>query len=385
MSDIQEEFSRNLSILYRLTLKHFDNYFYNEEIGYAQLLFLTQIYEHEGITMNELVRTGSYDKGTVTKSLQKLEQSNYVEVRASTSDKRSRQIFTTEKCRKIITPLFVEKQRWLATLAADLSSEELTRFLKCLAAFAHKAQELHNIEIDNDKRLAFYGMQKISLVDYPGKLVSTLLLSGSNFRSPYATTRDYLFLNEMDSLVDEAEVIQYLARRHTLIDGICISGGEPFLYPSLEPFLRRVKELGLLVKIDTNGSFFTPLKNWIEAGLIDFVSLEILNTRTKYPLSAGVTNVDLKAIEKSIDYLLHSDIAYEFVTTLVAGFHETSDIIKIAKRIAGAKSYVLKEFDDRASSVEKDLHALPHEKMQAIKDSVSKYVTNVELRFVRER
>lgn len=187
------------------------------------------------------------------------------------------------------------------------------------------------------------GWVKTSLIDYPGKIATVLFTSGCNFRCPYCQNSELVLHPESLPEIDPAEIFQLLTRRRGLIDGVVITGGEPTLQKGIENFLRKVKELGLATKLDTNGYRPQVLRELFERGLLDYVAVDIKTSLAKYPLAAGVP-VDMRRIEESVRLIMSSGIDHEFRTTVVPGIVASEDVEEIAKLIAGAGKYILQQF-----------------------------------------
>lgn len=187
------------------------------------------------------------------------------------------------------------------------------------------------------------GWVKTSLIDYPGKIATVLFTGGCNFRCPYCQNSDLVLHPETFPEVDLAEVFQLLTRRRGLVDGVVITGGEPTLHNGIEDLLRKVKELGLAAKLDTNGYRPEVLKDLWERELLDYVAMDIKTSLAKYHLAAGVP-VDVERIEESVRLILSLGIEHEFRTTVVPDIVTPKDIEEIATLIAGANRYVLQQF-----------------------------------------
>ena len=172
------------------------------------------------------------------------------------------------------------------------------------------------------------GLQKVTLIDYPGKVACTLFLFGCNFKCGFCHNPELIVPDENSKEFSEKEILEYLKSREKYLDGVCITGGEPLLTLD-EIFLRRIKEIGYFIKIDTNGSLPEELKQFVDIGLIDFVAMDIKNSKEKYNKSSGV-EVNISKIEESIK-IISSLEDYEFRTTVVNGLHETEDIENISK------------------------------------------------------
>lgn len=376
--------SLDSSILYRCNQKYYDKALSAYGIGYTQLILLTQINEHEGISMNELAANGSFDKGTITKSIQKLESNQYVRIENSLDDKRSKLLFTTEKSRKILPNLYLLKQEWWNYLSQDLNEDEIDLYFKISELLNKRAREYADANLNDSNNVRFYGFQKLTLLDYPGKVASTLFTGGCNFRCPFCHNRDLVFLNEKESDIENESIFEFLKKRKGVLDGICISGGEPLMHSGLKDFLKEVKAMGFSVKLDTNGSYFERLKELVEEGLIDYVAMDIKNSKAKYTTTIGLDNISLKSIEKSVKYLLEDHIDYEFRTTVVKEFHQIEDFKKIGQWIKGAKRYYLQNFEDHDGVITKGLHSHDIEDLKEMKKVMEQYVLNVEIRGVEE-
>ncbi len=187
------------------------------------------------------------------------------------------------------------------------------------------------------------GWVKTSLIDYPGRIATVLFTGGCNFRCPYCQNAELVLHPESLPEINPADVFQLLRRRRGLIDGVVITGGEPTLHEGLEDFLRKLKELGLATKLDTNGYRPEVLRQLLERELLDYVALDIKATPAKYSLAAGVP-IDLRRIEESVELLLSSGIEHEFRTTVVPGIVAPEDVEEMAKSIAGARKCVLQQF-----------------------------------------
>ncbi|MBR2471589.1 MAG: anaerobic ribonucleoside-triphosphate reductase activating protein [Clostridia bacterium] len=224
--------------------------------------------------------------------------------------------------------------------------------------------------------MIFGGFQKLTLLDFPGRVACTLFTKGCNFRCPFC--HNALLVTDIDETsYTEEEILDYLEKRIGILDGVCITGGEPLMQKELEEFINKVKKLGYAVKLDTNGSYPDKLKDLVKKGLIDYVAMDIKNTAEKYPLTAGVPCAD---VEESIDFLLSGAVPYEFRTTVVAEHHRVQDIEDIAKRISGAEKYFLQKFVNSGHLIGENLHELDENTMKNMLDVVKKYVKTAELR-----
>ena len=374
--------SLDSSVLYRCNQKHFDKLLDKYAIGYTHLILLTQIYESEGISMNELAMRGVYDKGTITKSIQRLEQLSYVRIENSEVDKRAKLLFTTDKTQEIMPDLYRIRSEWYSHLSSDISASELDTYNSVLKRLVEKARQ-YSAEPDEES-IRFYGLQKLTLLDYPGNMAATVFTGGCNFRCPFCHNRSLVFLNENDSEIANEDIFDFLKSRNKILDGICITGGEPLLHKGITAFIKRVRDLGLKVKLDTNGSNFEALKRLIDEKLVDYVAMDIKNSPEKYAMTIGLENYDLSEIEKSKNYLLENHVDYEFRTTIVREFHEPEDLRKIGEWIRGAKHYYLQNFEDHGTCIQAGLGEVDLHTLETMKRIAGEDVEHIEIRGIKE-
>ena len=230
--------------------------------------------------------------------------------------------------------------------------------------------------------MIFHGFQKMTMLDYPGHVACTLFTAGCNFRCPFCHNATLVTSITKDDLHTEEEILTYLRKRRGILDGVCITGGEPLMQTDLKAFIIKVKELGLMVKLDTNGSNPSLLKELIEEGLLDYVAMDIKNAPNKYALTAGLDQVDMEAIRQSVDILKGCNIPYEFRTTIVPEYHTASDIEEIAKWLSGCYGYFLQQFVDSGCTIRNNLHAYAPSAMMELLQITKKYVPNAQLRGV---
>ena len=378
----QNDFLINVSALYRYTQKYFDKNMAVFNIGSGQMVFLLLIYEHEGISMQQLSEMADIDKGTTTKSIRKLIDENYVEIRTDDTDKRVKRIYTTKKAAGIINDLYRFRNDYVNQLMKNLDEETIDREIAVIQQITQNAREIVPDDSYSDIKIA--GLQKLTLLDYPGQVACTIFTAGCNMKCPFCHNKDLVFIPENSTYEDPDDIIEFLARRKGIIDAVCITGGEPTLQSGLLDFLRQIKELGYKVKVDTNGLNPTRLKQIVESGYVDYIAMDIKNSLGKYAMTAGVIEADnlLKQVKKSINYLLSDVIDYEFRTTVVRQVHTKEDLIEIAKMIKGAKHYYLQQFVDSGRCIEEGFTAYSKEEMQELCDEVRKIIPDVQLRGV---
>ena len=194
------------------------------------------------------------------------------------------------------------------------------------------------------------GMQKLTLLDYPGKTAAILFAHGCDFRCPFCHNAG-LVIRPAANTVSEEEILTYLKKRQGLLDGVVLTGGEPLLQADTGALLEKIRALGYAVKLDTNGSFPDRLQALLDAGLVDYVAMDIKNRPEKYRETAGCTDAQLAAVRRSVELLLAGNVDYEFRTTVTGKLHTPEDIGAAAAWIAGAKRYFLQPFKDSGDLV----------------------------------
>ncbi len=224
------------------------------------------------------------------------------------------------------------------------------------------------------------GFQKMTVLDYPGKVACTVFTHGCNLRCPFCHNARLVVRDE--DLIDENEILSYLNKRRGILDGVCISGGEPTLQSDLFDFMKKVKDLGMLIKLDTNGTCPDKLQYAIDNGLVDYVAMDIKNCREEYAKTCGLSKMDISKIEKSVEILMQSGIDYEFRTTVTKELHTPDDFAKIGQWIKGAKRYYIQSFVDSGDIILDGLNPLDLQGLKALLEAVSPYVPPVELRGV---
>lgn len=228
-----------------------------------------------------------------------------------------------------------------------------------------------------------YGLQKMTLLDFPGKVACTVFSCGCNFRCPFCHNAG-LVLPDADRsmLMDQAEILAFLRKRQGLLDGVCLTGGEPLLFEENLAFMREIKALGYAVKLDTNGAFPERLKQAVAEGLADYVAMDIKNAPDAYAETAGL-RVDQERIGESVDFLLSGAVPYEFRTTVVLPYHTDERMEAIGKWIAGTEKYFLQQYKDENVDLLGDPATMrPADKaqMEIFLAIIRKYVPGAELR-----
>ena len=237
--------------------------------------------------------------------------------------------------------------------------------------------------------MKIHGLQKMTLLDFPGHVACTVFLGGCDLRCPYCHNYE-LATGQAPPIMEEEELFSFLSKRKGLLDGVAITGGEPCLHPDLPVFIGRIKAMGYPVKLDTNGTHPAVLREVLEKGLVEYVAMDIKNSPSKYALTAGIaqpgeplqTAPFVDKIRESAGLLMASGIDYEFRTTVVDELHEVQNFDEIGKWIAGARRYFLQCFTDRDTVPFGGLSAPSKEKLSACAERVRAYVQDVQIRGV---
>ena len=232
--------------------------------------------------------------------------------------------------------------------------------------------------------MKLHGLQKMTLLDFPGHVACTVFLGGCDFRCPYCHNFE-LADGTAKPVMEEEEFFSFLAKRKGLLDGVAVTGGEPCLHRDLPAFLRKVREMGFGTKLDTNGHHPELLSEILEEGLADYVAMDIKNSPEKYMKTCGLEQegaVDLEKIRESIRLIMEKAPDYEFRTTVVDELHDAADFEAIAKWIEGAPRYFLQAFTDRDTVPFQGLHAPSADEMREFAKVAAKYVPDTQLRGV---
>lgn len=225
------------------------------------------------------------------------------------------------------------------------------------------------------------GVQKTSLLDYPGKICSTIFLSRCNFRCPYCHNPELVF-DEVKKDIPTEEIFDFLEKKKKWIDGICITGGEPTMHKGLAEFAEKIKEKGFLVKLDTNGTNPQLVEEMISQKLVDYVAMDIKAPLDKYE-QVTKTKVNADAIQESINLLMESEIDYEFRITVVPGLFEEEDAEKIGQWLKGAKKFCIQQFRNSDKVLDPKFQNIGHyhiPELEKFKKTFEKYIKNVEIR-----
>ncbi len=224
------------------------------------------------------------------------------------------------------------------------------------------------------------GFQKLTALDYPGRIACTVFTPLCNFRCGFCHNAALVTAEEMPEDIDAEEIFSYLRKRRGILDGLVLTGGEPLLQEGIAPFLRQVKELGYLVKLDTNGSFPEKLEELLKEGLVDYVAMDIKNSPVKYARTCDVKLLDWSKIEKSIGIIMDCAPDYEFRTTAVAQLHSDEDFLAMGELIKGAKSWYIQKFVDSGALIGSGFSAPTDAALQRFAEIASSFAKKVEIR-----
>ena len=223
------------------------------------------------------------------------------------------------------------------------------------------------------------GLQKLTLLDYPGRLAATVFLGGCNFRCPFCHNASLVVRGDNNEISEE-EFFSFLESRSGKLSGVCITGGEPTLNPQLPAFINKIRALGYSVKLDTNGTNPDMLESLINDGLVDYVAMDIKSSLPRYAAVCGVTELDTAPVERSVEILLSGKVEYEFRTTVVREFHTAADFVSIGEWIKGARAYFLQPFKDSGDIIEDGFSGYSEAEISALLDVVKTYIPNAQIR-----
>ena len=227
------------------------------------------------------------------------------------------------------------------------------------------------------------GLEKLSLIDYPAKIAATIFTAGCNFRCGYCHNGELVDLTEAKKHpnISEKNVFDFLNSRQGLLDGVCLTGGEPTSHSDLPSFIKKIKQLGFLVKLDTNGSNPEMLKKLLEENLLDFMAMDIKASREKYPETTGPT-INLDNIQKSVSLIKESGLNYEFRTTIFPPLIDEKELKKIGQWIEGAECFVLQQFrpEKTLDKTFQEIKPYSEDKLKILAKIIEPFVERVLLR-----
>ncbi len=229
--------------------------------------------------------------------------------------------------------------------------------------------------------MPIHGLQKLTLLDFPGRIACTVFLAGCPFRCPYCHNSD-LLAPEAEPFMSDEELAGFLKKRKGLLDGVAVTGGEPLMHEEIFDLLRMFRELGYPVKLDTNGAYPERLKKIVEEGLADYIAMDVKNSPERYPATVGLDAYPIDRIDESIRFLLGARVDYEFRTTVVDEFHDEDSFVGIGNWIRGAKRYFLQPFTDRDTVLTQGLTPPSESKLISYLSVMKPFVQAAEIRGV---
>ena len=224
------------------------------------------------------------------------------------------------------------------------------------------------------------GLANLTLLDYPGKTACTVFTGGCNLRCPFCHNATLVTEDFRSLEIGEESVFSLLEKRKGILDGVCITGGEPLIQKDIDKFISKIKDMGFSVKLDTNGSFPSVLKDLLSKKLVDYVAMDIKNSKARYGETVGIDNFDTIEIERSVDILKSTDTDYEFRTTVCREFHSVEEIEEIARWISGCNKYFLQAFKDSGNLIGQGLHSLEKDEISEMAAVAGQYVSAVGIR-----
>lgn len=224
------------------------------------------------------------------------------------------------------------------------------------------------------------GLQKMSMVDYPGKLAATVFAGGCNLRCPFCHNAGLVTHLEDSPRLSREEVLRFLQSRKGLLDAVVLSGGEPLLQPGAAEFLAEVRQMGYLVKLDTNGCYPQALKGILERNLVDYVAMDIKNAPEKYPATVGIPGFDPALVLESFHILKESGVNFELRTTASREFHTPADIAAIGQWLGPVTNYYLQNFEDSGDVIGGGLHGFTEAEMECLADQARLWAKYVGIR-----
>lgn len=226
------------------------------------------------------------------------------------------------------------------------------------------------------------GLNKTTLLDYPGKVAATVFLGSCNFRCPFCQNSSLVLHADREPEISSEELFSFLKKRQGILEGVCVTGGEPTLSAGLEDFLRKIRSLGYAIKLDTNGSRPDTLKDLVQKGLVDKIAMDIKACRDNYGQTAGLLYPDMDSIQESVDFLLKGHVDYEFRTTVVKELHTEKDFREIGQWIKGAKAYYLQAYKDSAEVLQPGFSSYSPEELKGFRKILLETIPLVEIRGV---
>lgn len=228
--------------------------------------------------------------------------------------------------------------------------------------------------------MKIYGLNKTTLLDYPGKVAATIFLGGCNFRCPFCQNSSLVLNPSAQPEIPVKEVLSFLKKRKGILDGVCITGGEPTLYPDLPELLQEIRSLGYPIKLDTNGTHPALLKTLTEQNLIQMTAVDIKACPDNYPALCGLVHPELDAVKETVEFLKNGTLDYEFRTTVIRELHSEKDFIEIGQWLTGAKAYYLQAYRDSEEVLQPGFSSYTRKELEHFREILKRTIPLVELR-----
>jgi pyruvate formate lyase activating enzyme len=225
-----------------------------------------------------------------------------------------------------------------------------------------------------------HGFNKTTLLDYPKHLACTIFLGNCNFRCPFCHNKGLVLCPDTQPLIPDKTIYEYLEKRKNIIEGVCITGGEPTLSPDLHSFISHIKNMGFLIKLDTNGYRPNVIKELLADKLLDYIAMDIKSSPKNYDQLSGLNHIDLGNIYESVNIIMDSGIDYEFRTTLVKELHSITDIEDIGKWLSGCNAYFLQAYRENEEVISPGFTSFCLDELVAFQTELLKYINNVQIR-----
>lgn len=228
--------------------------------------------------------------------------------------------------------------------------------------------------------MSIHGLNKLTLLDFPGKVAATIFLGNCNFRCPFCHNRDLVLDPESQPVIYAEEILAFLKKRQGILDGVCITGGEPTLYSGLESLIRQIRDLGFAVKLDTNGYRPAIVKDLVSKNLLDMVAMDIKSSPEGYPQATGIRHLDTDPIRETVRFLMEGHVPYEFRTTVVKELHSQSTFETIGQWISGCSAYYLQAYKDSDTVIHRGFHSNTKEELEEYRQLLLKTIPVVGIR-----
>ncbi len=230
--------------------------------------------------------------------------------------------------------------------------------------------------------IKIHGFNKLTLLDYPEKMAATIFLGHCNFRCPFCQNGGLVLNPDREPVIPMEDVLNVLKKRQGILDGVCITGGEPTLHPELPDFIVEIKRLGYAVKLDTNGSRPQVIKYLVEKKLIDYVAMDVKNAPSRYGETVGVSHFDISSIEESVKFLMSGVVDYEFRTTVTRELHTEEEFKQIGEWIAGCKRYFLQGYQESGQVIRPVFSSYTRDDLERFREVLLETIPYVGIRGV---